>query len=80
MFGPFERETLLDVTVNVIPLAIILFFIVLFLAYTPWEQNLFVQTVSLGLLVIPLVLLALLTYVSGLAVQEAEEGESPGQG
>lgn len=79
MIGPFEKETVLDVTVNLIPIGILLFFLVLFVAYTPWEQNLFMQTISLGLLVIPLVSLALLTYVSGLAVQGAEGGRNPGQ-
>lgn len=80
MIGPFETDTLLDVTVNVIPIGILVFFIVLFLVYSPFPQNLFVQVISLGLMVVPLVFLALLTYYSGLAVQEAEGGESPGQG
>lgn len=80
MLGPFERDTLLDVTVNVIPIGILVFFLALFLAYSPFPQNLFVQVISLGLLVVPLLLLALLTYYSGLAVQESEGSESPGQG
>jgi cytoskeletal protein RodZ len=71
----FDRETLLDLTVNVIPLGIILFFVVVFLLIKPWEQDPLIQIISMGLLVIPFVGLALLTFVSGRAIAQAE-GES----
>ena len=85
-FGPmsertFDRETLLDLTVNVIPLGIILFFVALFLVIRPWEQNLFVTAVSMGLLVVPFVGLAVLTYFSGRAIAGAEQTDaSPADG
>ncbi|UPV75844.1 cox cluster protein [Halorussus limi] len=58
----FNRETLLDISVNIIPLFILLFFTVFLLFFSPWPDNLFLQTIALGLHVIPFVLLALLTY------------------
>ncbi|EMA49302.1 DUF6684 family protein [Halococcus salifodinae] len=72
----FDRETLLDLTVNVIPLGIILFFVVLFLVVRPWEQNLFLTAVSMALLVVPFVALALLTYFSGRAIAGAEQADA----
>ena len=72
----FDRETLLDLTVNVIPLGIILFFVVVFLLIRPWEWNPFVTAISMGLLVVPFVALALLTYLSGRAISEAEKSET----
>lgn len=72
----FDRETLLDLTVNVIPLGIILFFVVLFLVVRPWEQNLFLTAVSMALLVVPFVALAVLTYFSGRAIAGAEQADA----
>jgi hypothetical protein len=72
----FDRETLLDLTVNVIPLGIILFFVVLFLLIRPWEQNLFLTVVSMALLVVPFVSLTLLTYLSGRVIAGAERTDA----
>ncbi|WP_049899003.1 DUF6684 family protein [Halococcus agarilyticus] len=72
----FDRETLLDLTVNVIPLGIILFFVVLFLVIRPWEQNLVLTVVSMALLVVPFVALALLTYLSGRVIASAEQADA----
>lgn len=58
----FDRETWLDITVNVIPLGIIAFFLVLFLVASPWEIAGLMSLVSFGLLVVPFVGLAILTY------------------
>lgn len=59
-----DRETLLDVSVNIIPLAIILFFVVLILAVSPWPPNPLVVAVSIMLHVVPFVSLAVLTYIA----------------
>lgn len=69
----FDRETLLDLTVNIVPLGIILFFVLVFLFVTPWEFDPFVTAISMGLLVVPFVVLALVTFVSGRAVARDEE-------
>ncbi|NHN60826.1 MULTISPECIES: DUF6684 family protein [Halorussus] len=61
----FNRETLLDISVNIIPLFILAFFILMFLLASPWpSSSLFISVIVLGLHVIPLVLLAILTYVA----------------
>lgn len=71
-YGPFERGTVLDLTVNAVPLAILLFFIALFVLYRPFPPDPFDLVVSVLLLVIPFVLLAILSYVAGLAIQASE--------
>jgi len=78
----FERETVLDLIVNVIPLVMILFFAVLFVVVPVFEWDPFYLVVGHALLVIPFVLLALLTYLAGKVVAGAEanhENESETQ-
>ena len=68
----FDRETLLDLSVNVIPLFIILFFVVVFAVISPFGYHLVPTAVQMGLLVVPFVGLAVLTYFSGRAIAESE--------
>jgi hypothetical protein len=70
----FDRETMLDLTVNIIPLGIILFFIALFLVFRPFGTDLVATVISMGLLVIPFAALAILTYFAGKVITEAERG------
>ena len=73
----FDRETILDLTVNIIPLGIILFFIVLFISFRPFGVDLVATVISMGLLIIPFAALAILTYFAGKVITEAERyGES----
>lgn len=77
----FDRETLLDLTVNFIPLGIILFFLVLFPLYNyfvnPFGTDIVATTLMIGLHVVPFVALAILTYFAGKVITEAERrGES----
>lgn len=60
----FNRDTMLDITVNIIPLFIILFFTVFLLLFSPWPPNPFILAIALALHAIPFVLLIILTYVS----------------
>ncbi|WP_144901305.1 DUF6684 family protein [Halobellus captivus] len=78
----FDRDTLLDLTVNVVPLFIIAFFVVAFAVFSPFGIDPLASSVQFGLLVVPFVLLAVLTYFAGKAVAGAElHGEVylPGQ-
>lgn len=68
----FDRETLLDLTVNVIPLGIILFFIIVFAALPGFGYDPLATTIQMSLLVIPFIGLAILTYISGKAIAKAE--------
>jgi hypothetical protein len=69
----FDRDTLLDLTVNFIPLFIILFFIVGYAVYDPFGLDSVSRILQYVLLVAPFVLLAILTYLSGKAIATAEK-------
>lgn len=71
LFG-FERETLLDLTVNLIPLGIILFFVVAFGVVPAFGVDPVMTTLQYSLLVVPFAALAVLTYYAGKAVERAE--------
>ncbi|GAA0235443.1 DUF6684 family protein [Haladaptatus pallidirubidus] len=60
----FDRETLLDISVNLVPMFILLFFIVLFAVWTPWEGQPLIFAMSHLLTIIPFVLLGLLTWIA----------------
>jgi len=68
----FDRETLLDLSVNIIPLFIILFFLVLFTIIRPFPPDTVSFVIMVGLHVVPFVSLAILTYYSGKAIAESE--------
>ncbi|WP_435179470.1 DUF6684 family protein [Halorussus sp. AFM4] len=68
----FDKETWLDISVNIIPLVIIGFFIALFAAASPWAIEGLVSTVGFGLLVVPFLGLALLTYIAAKLIEGAE--------
>jgi hypothetical protein len=78
----FDRETILDLVVNIIPLFIIFFFIVAFLLFNPFGIEPLASGIQFGLLIAPFVLLAILTYISGKAIAGAEKSFTiylPGQ-
>lgn len=75
-YGPFERETLLDLTVNVIPIGILLFFAVLMLIANQWGWDPFALALSVGLMLVPVLCLGLLTYVAGQVIQRDENRQS----
>jgi hypothetical protein len=72
LFG-FEKETLLDLTVNVIPLGIILFFIGAFAVVNPFGLDPVFSGLQFSLMVSMFLLLAVLTYYAGRAIEGAEE-------
>lgn len=71
----FDRDTLLDLTVNIIPLGIMAFFFVMFLVYAPtvfaWDTVF--STLQLAIIGTTFVLLAVLTYYAGKAIAGAEK-------
>lgn len=67
-----DHETWLDVTVNLVPIAILAIFEVLFVILNPWGWDLFTVVVWHFLTLFPLVLLAILSWVAGIAIQGAE--------
>ena len=72
-----DRETLLDLTVNIIPLAILAFFFVLFIVVSPWGLDPLFTTLMLGLIALHFVLLALLTWFAGRTIAKEERTGEP---
>ena len=68
----FDRDTLLDLTVNMVPLFIMAFFIVAFAVVAPFGVDPLASSLQFGLVAVPFVLLAILTYFAGRAVAGSE--------
>ena len=68
----FDRETLLDLTVNAIPLFMLLFFVLVFAVVTPFPGNSVIVVVQMGIIVLTAFALLVLTYYSGKAISNAE--------
>lgn len=73
MAATFDRDTLLDLLVNVIPLVIIVFFVAAFALFDPFGGDTLGRVMQVVLLVAPFVALAVLTYVSGKAIASDEK-------
>jgi hypothetical protein len=68
----FDRETLLDVSVNVVPLGIILFFVVTYVVGGDYPSDPLVLAVQLSIMGLTGFSLLVLTYFSGKAIAGAE--------
>jgi hypothetical protein len=75
----FDRETLLDLTVNAIPLGMLLFFILTFALFNPFGSNPVNTAIQFSIVGVTFVALAFLTYISGKAISEAEEEMEAGE-
>ncbi|SDM14589.1 hypothetical protein SAMN04487949_1029 [Halogranum gelatinilyticum] len=69
----FDKDTLLDLTVNIVPLGIIAGFIALFAVYDPFGYDTLGTPIMYGLMLFPFVGLAILTYLSGKAIAGDEK-------
>lgn len=70
----WDRDTILDITVNVIPLGILAFFTVAFLVVDQFGWDSLYTPLQLALVVLPFVGLVILTYFSAKAIEtDAEE-------
>lgn len=69
----FDRETLLDLTVNFVPLGILVFFVALFAIINPFGWNTTYSILQYALVIVPFVALAVLTYLSGKAISKDEK-------
>lgn len=68
----FDRETLLDLVVNAIPLAMMAFFVILFAVFNPFGADLANQALQFSIVIITFGALFILTYYSGRAISNAE--------
>lgn len=69
----FDRETLLDLLVNLIPLGILIFFVALFVVDNPFGGNPIYTYLQFAIVVVTFGLLLVLTYFSGRAIATDEE-------
>lgn len=67
-----ERDTVLDLVVNIIPIGILAFFSLLFLAFNPWGWDPFPIAITHFLTLFPLAVLVVVTYVAGRVIQRDE--------
>lgn len=68
---PWTTETLLDISVNVVPLVVLAAFLILFVGITYWGMNLtLIPLLMAGLIVIPAIILAYVTYVAAVKIEE----------
>jgi archaellum biogenesis protein FlaJ (TadC family) len=72
----FDRDTLLDLTVNFIPLGILALFFVAFVVFTPFGFDSVITTIQLAIIAVSALGLLALTYYSGMAVSKAEKAEA----
>lgn len=67
---PWNTETLLDISVNVVPLVVLAAFLVLFGAYAYWGMQLaLIPLLQIGLIVVMAVILVYVTYVAAIAIE-----------
>ncbi|MFB6129154.1 MAG: DUF6684 family protein [Halorhabdus sp.] len=76
-FGELDRETVLDLTVNAIPLAILSFFFVAFAVLSPFGWNNVASGLQLAIVGSMMVFLGVLSYYAGRAVSRAEADGEP---
>ena len=74
---PLDRETILDVTVNVVPLVMLVVFILLFTFVTPWGprfggDNTLPTLIMYGHLLFTTLVLVLITYQSAKVISRDE--------
>lgn len=69
----FDRDTLLDLTVNFIPLGILGLFVGMYVIFNPWGWDSLYSTLQFGMIAFWFGLLALLTYLSAKAIEGDEE-------
>ena len=72
--GLLDRRILLDVLVNIVPIGILAFFVLLFVAYAPYPSDPVVTVVQMALILVPAVVVAVVTYYTVSAVTRDERG------
>ncbi|MFC7234680.1 DUF6684 family protein [Halosegnis marinus] len=72
-FERFDRETLLDLVVNAVPLAMLAGFTALFVVVRPYGFDPAAVAIQLTLVLVPLGALSVLSYHAAAAVERAEE-------
>lgn len=69
-----DRDVLVDVSVNAVPLVILAYFVVLTLVWTPWPSTLADVVVTQTMHLVPIVVLGAATYYAARAVERDAGG------
>jgi len=69
----WNLDTLLDISVNIIPLFIIGFFVVAFLVADPWGGPLLGKLLQLAIVLVTAVSLIILTYQAAIRIETVDE-------
>ena len=72
MTRALDRHTLLDLTVNVVPVAILGLFAALFVVYSPWGRLGLASLLHFGLVAVMVLVLVFVSTKAGLAVSRSE--------
>jgi hypothetical protein len=75
--GLLDRIVLLDVLVNVVPIGILAFFVVLFAVYAPYPGDPVVLVIQMSLILVPGVVVAVVTYYAVRVVTKDERAGGP---
>lgn len=75
----FETEIALDLAVNLIPMAILVFYVAVFAVFNPWGVDILQSTVQFAVMLSMIVGLAIVTYVAARVIESDEHtrGEPP---
>jgi hypothetical protein len=66
----WSKDTLLDITVNIVPLLILGFFLLFFILVAPWGVTLsLVSAMQILLIVVPFIALVILTYEAAIHIE-----------
>ncbi|WP_254522880.1 DUF6684 family protein [Natrinema caseinilyticum] len=65
----FDAEVALDLAVNLIPFAIIAFFVLVFAVFNPWGFDPLQSTVQFTILLATMLLLAVVTLIAARAIE-----------
>jgi len=71
----FRQTTIADAAVNLVPFAVLVFFLALYLVYDPWGPGLLSLVVGVGLLLVPIGVLLLATGTAAHFIQRDEFDE-----
>lgn len=67
---PWTTDTLLDISVNIVPLVVLAAFLTLIVGFAYWGMSFtLIPILTVALIVVPAVILAYLTYVAALKIE-----------
>ena len=79
MFDWVNRDVLLDISINVIPVVILAYFVALTLLRSPWDGPLLETVLTHTLTVFPILVLLAATYYVARAIERDAQQAGPGR-